>query len=576
MPRIPVYDTFQVNDGNLPQARIAAPDDKNYASDQIQNLARGMTSIGNEVGRIAESIATKANQARVDASVTDYVRVLTDLDVEASQLRGIHALQRPDEKSLQDEFMERAGKLRDEIKEKLANDLQKTEFSKHASRMEASLYSKLGSYMVSAQREYTKDQRTATVNTAIYRARALWSDPEAVAQSEQAIRSTIEMQLVDDGLHTDPVIREERMVKALSPLHAGVLTGMIDNHRIDQARQYYEKNSASMSLQDRDVAQRALEYADFEEKTQGLADRIYQSSGSIDVALAEARRTLTGKEEDAVVNRLKTLFTERESATKKDMDDAASEAWKLAFNGVRPSPSLFARMDGKDAIAVQTYLDKPKREQTDIVKWVEFADLPVTEMAKLSGNDVLRMYGEHFTDADVRNAQNMVNAAKGIVSKDEEDAANQEGLDLLTKNELITTSARMFGILPRSGKSPTVAQETSFFEYTNKIQQRIQEFESTGKKATVSDLRNIITTASIDKAMVDEWGRDPEKYVISMSAKDVKKSYVIVNDSSGKAIRVRRTDIPVDKRIEIIDALRRNGSLVTEKTIADFWINWVK
>lgn len=576
MARIPVYDTFQFNDGNLPQARIAAPDDKNYASDQIQNLARGMTSIGNEVGRIAESRATKANQARVDANVTDYVRVLTDLDVEASQLRGIHALQRPDEKSLQDEFMERAGKLRDEIKGKLANDLQKTEFSKQASRMEASLYSKLGSYMVSAQREYTKDQRTATVNTAIYRARALWSDPEAVAQSEQAIRSTIEMQLVDDGLHTDPVIREERMVIALSPLHAGVLTGMIDNHRIDQARQYYETNSASMTLQDRDVAHRALEYADFEEKTQGLTDRIYQSSGSIDVALAEARRTLTGKEEDAVVNRLKILFTERESASKKDMDDAASEGWKLVSNGVRPSPSLFARMDGKDAIAVQTYLDKPKREQTDIVKWVEFADLPVTEMAKLSGNDVLRMYGEHFTDADVRNAQNMVNAAKGIVSKDEEDAANQEGLDLLTKNELINTSARMFGILPKSGKSPTVAQETSFFEYTNNIQQRIQEFESTGKKATVSDLRNIITTASIDKAMVDEWGRDPEKYVISMGAKDVKNSYVIVNDASGKDIRVRRTDIPVDKRIEIIDALRRNGSLVTEKTIADFWVNWVK
>ena len=89
-------------------------------------------------------------------------------------------------------------------------------------------------------------------------------------------------------------------------------------------------------------------------------------------------------------------------------------------------------------------------------------------------------------------------------------------------------------------------------------------------------MRNIITTASIDKAMVDEWGRDPEKYVISMSAKDVKNSYVIVNDSSGKDIRVRRTDIPVDKRIEIIDALRRNGSLVTEKTIADFWVNWVK
>ena len=577
MPRIPVYDTFQVNEGQLPQARIAAPDIRNFATDQMQGLAKGLLSVGNEAGKVAESMAAKINQTRIDEGVTEYVRAITDLDLEAGQLRGITALQRPDNKSLPDEFMERASKIREGISGKLATELQKGEFAKQAARIESSLYSKLSGYMVAAQKEYTNDQRQATVNTATYRASALWSDPEAVTQSEQAIRATVEMQLLDDGLHTDPVIKEERMIKALSPLHAGVLNGMIDGKKIDQARAYYDKNSASMTLQARDAVQRALEYADFDEKAQTVTEQIFNGSDSLQSALAEARKTLSGKQEDAVVNRLKTLYAEQEGADRQAKEDAASEAWKLASNGIRPSPSLIAKMDGRDVIAVQNYIDKPTREKTDITKWVQFADLPVTEMAKMTGNDVLRMYGEHFTDSDIRNAQNMVNAAKGIVAGEAKKAADQEGLDLLTKNELIKTSARMIGILPAAGRNPSRTQEESFFEYTSKIQQKISQIEAGGKKATIADLRDIVTTVSIDKAMVDRrlW-RDSEKYVITMDANEASKSYVNVTDSNGKDVRVRRTDIPVGTRTEIISLLRRNGSLVTEKNIAEYWIRWMK
>lgn len=564
MPTVPTYDSFQVAPGALPQTRLSSPEMPDVAGQQAQQMGQAMQRAGGEIGRIAMEEAQKANQVRIDDGLTQYVKAATDLEVEALQLQGRNALERPDGKALPDEYGEKAKKAADAIEASLGNQMQREAFRQRVAQLQGQFHKKLTLHMVAAQKDYAREQRQATLDTAIYRGGVLWGDADAVQQSADTIRLTVEQQLKDDGLHGDEKIREARMIAALTPLHAAVLNGMVDGNRIDLARDYYKNNSASMSLQARDNAMKVIEAGDFEARTQDQADSLFaRHKGNISAALAEARTKLSGKEEDAVVSRLKTYDAERVALRERGQRDAADQAWQLVSQGKRVPPSILAAMDGRDAIAVRKVLSEGTPVKTDVGKWLEFTNLPPATLATLTPQQLMRDYRPYFSDSDLRNADQMIQAAKGLRGG----KANQDGLQLMTTADLLKRTATELKILPASGK-PDENEQTRYLAFTDRMQVRVNQWEATnGKKASPEVLRTLLDEEKLNVVRYDEWGTDKDRPYVSLTPDQQAKAYVTVGDEE-----IKLSAIPMRRRAQIVEALQAKGQPVTEAEIARLWV----
>jgi hypothetical protein len=534
------------------------------AGQQAQQMGHAMQRAGGEIGRIAMEEAQKANQVRIDDGLTQYVKAATDLEVEALQLQGRNALERPDGKALPDEYGEKANKAADAIEASLGNQMQREAFRQRVAQLQGQFHKKLTLHMVAAQKDYAREQRKATLDTAIYRGGVLWGDAEAVQQSADTIRVTVEQQLKDDGLAGDEKIREARMVEALTPLHSAVLNGMVDGNRLDMARDYYKQNSATMSLQARDNAMKVIEAGDFEARTQDQADSLFaRHKGNISAALAEARANLSGKEEDAVVTRLKTYDAERVALRERGQRDAADQAWQLVSQGKRVPPSLLASMDGRDAIAVRKVLTEGTPVKTDVGKWLEFTNLPPATLATLTPQQLMRDYRPYFSDADLRNADQMIQAAKGLRGG----KPNQEGLQLMTTADLLKRTATELKILPASGK-PDENEQTRYLAFTDRMQVKVNQWEAAnGKKASPEVLRTLLDEEKLNTVRYDEWGTDKDRPYVSLTPEQQAKAYVTVGDEE-----IRLSAIPMRRRAQIVEALQAKGQPVTEAEIARLWV----
>lgn len=564
MPTVPTYDSFQVAPGALPQARMTMPEMPDVAGQQAQQMGHAMQRAGGEIGRIAMEAAQKANQVRIDDGLTQYVKAVTDLEVEALQLQGRNALERPDGKALPDEYGEKANKAADAIEASLGNQMQREAFRQRVAQLQGQFHKKLTLHMVAAQKDYAREQRQATLDTAIYRGGVLWGDGDAVQQSADTIRLTVEQQLKDDGLHGDEKIREARMIAALTPLHAAVLNGMVDGNRLDLARDYYKNNSATMSLQARDNAMKVIEAGDFEARTQDQADSLFaRHKGNISAALAEARANLSGKEEDAVVTRLKTYDAERVALRERGQRDAADQAWQLVSQGKRVPPSLLASMDGRDAIAVRKVLTEGTPVKTDVGKWLEFTNLPPATLATLTPQQLMRDYRPYFSDADLRNADQMIQAAKGLRGG----KPNQDGLQLMTTADLLKRTATELKILPASGK-PDENEQTRYLAFTDRMQIRVNQWEAAnGKKASPEILRTLLDEEKLNTVRYDEWGTDKDRPYVSLTPEQQAKAYVTVGDEE-----IKLSAVPMRRRAQIVEALQAKGQPVTEAEIARLWV----
>jgi hypothetical protein len=564
VPTVPTYDSFQVAPGALPQTRMTMPEMPDVAGQQAQQMGQAMQRAGGEIGRIAMEEAQKANQVRIDDGLTQYVKAVTDLEVEALQLRGRNALERPDGKALPDEYGEKANKVADAIEASLGNQMQREAFRQRVAQLQGQFHKKLTLHMVAAQKDYVREQRQATLDTAVYRGGVLWGDGDAVQQSADTIRLTVEQQLKDDGLHGDEKIRQSRMIAALTPLHTAVLNGMVDNNRVDLARDYYKNNSATMSLQARDNAMKVIEAGDFEARTQDQADSLFaRHKGNISAALAEARANLSGKEGDAVVGRLKTYDAERVALRERGQRDAADQAWQLVSQGKRVPPSLLASMDGRDAIAVRKVLTEGTPVKTDVGKWLEFTNLPPATLATLTPQQLMRDYRPYFSDADLRNADQMIQAAKGLRGG----KPNQDGLQLMTTADLLKRTAIELKILPASGK-PDESEQNRYLAFTDRMQIRVNQWEAAnGKKASPEILRTLLDEEKLNTVRYDEWGTDKDRPYISLTPEQQAKAYVKVGDEE-----IKLSAVPMRRRAQIIEALQAKGQPVTETEIARLWV----
>lgn len=366
MPRVPTYDNFTVAPNTTPQVQIRAPDMPDVAGQQSQQLGQSLNRAGNQLSRIQLDAANQANQVRVNDAMNKAMQAKLRLTYDPNEgfvhLKGDAALTRPDGKPLDSEYSEKLQKQLEGIAAGLGNDAQRQVFMQQAGQLSTQFQGSLSSHVAREYGEYQVSVQEGTIATARDQMGLAWGDAEAVTQSTNAIKAAVAEQGRLRGLSAQQIVANT--VAALSPGHSAVIASAVDAGKLDYAREYMEQIKTELTPQARLQITKVLDEGDFETRTQNKADEIAAKFGGDTAgALAEVRATLSGKEEDAVVQRIKAIDAERVALRERAQKDAADQAWKYAASGRTPPPSLLAAMDGRDVAAIRkTLADGPARK----------------------------------------------------------------------------------------------------------------------------------------------------------------------------------------------------------------------
>lgn len=357
MPRVPTYDNFQTRPGLQPQVEARVPNAPDVAGRQMAQMGQAVQGLGGEVGRIALDMQQQANQVKLNDAMNKAMQAQLRLTFDPAEgythLRGDAALTRPDGKPLSNEFDERLGKSLDEIEGTLGNEAQKTAFRQQAGQLRAQFQGKVTAHMAKEFGDYQISVQDGTIATARDQMALAWGDAGAVQQGVDAIKAAVAEKGRLQGWSAQQV--EAGMREVLSPGHASVVASAVDAGKLDYAREYFKQVGAELTPQARLQLTKVLDAGDFEARTQDAADRLLaKHEGDAAAALAEVRATMSGKDEDATVQRIKAIDGERVQMRERVQKDASDQGWSFyARTGRLPAPSIVAAMDGKDAVALR-------------------------------------------------------------------------------------------------------------------------------------------------------------------------------------------------------------------------------
>lgn len=277
MPSIPQYGGPQVQQRAAGGEQFSMPRAPDVGGAQAQRIGQGIEKVGDAVSAIMGDMQARANATRHDDATNQLVDAATSYRIEALQLKGKNALERPDGKSLPDEYGEKFDQERDRIAETLGNDAQRAAFKSTAAKLSTQFRAALASHMVQQQEAYTDDTYKGTLDTAANQGALLYGDAETRQQSRDVIRRAVENQAQVKGW--DDKTREDEFQRAISPMHAGIIQSLVKGGRAADAQSYYDANSAEMSIQSRAALQGVLHEAVAAQKSDAAVEDVWNQVG---------------------------------------------------------------------------------------------------------------------------------------------------------------------------------------------------------------------------------------------------------------------------------------------------------
>jgi len=280
MPRVPTYDSFQVMPDGASSAMATAPSGPNaamIAGDQLQRAGQAAESAAGTANRILLAMQEDANKTRVNDAMNQYVQAQTGARLEAMQLKGRNALERPQNQSLVDEYGDRLSEAAKSLATGLGNNAQRQAFTQGVGQLDTRFRAALGEHVVQQQSVFRKETQRSTMETAANQGALLWADPVALAQSGATIARVVDDIAKDNGM--DATTKALALTEAMTPMHMGVMKGMISAGHANDAKGYYEANSAGMTMQARAQMQGVIKQASDSQTGESAADAVWAMLG---------------------------------------------------------------------------------------------------------------------------------------------------------------------------------------------------------------------------------------------------------------------------------------------------------
>lgn len=324
-----------------------------FGIDQQNKLGQNLMGLSNELMRQQVDAQQQANQVRVNDAVNKAMQSKLNLTYDKNNgyinLQGDAALTRPDGQSLSEEYGARFQQSISDIATGLGNDAQRREFMNTANQMSSQFQGDLQKHVAREYGQYQLSVQDGTVKTAQQQMGLAWGDPNALDQSKSAIQAAVYETGKLKGWSAEQT--QAAMVEQLSLGHSSVLASAIDAGNLDYAKEYLKQNNDQLTPDARLQVTKVLNTGMFESKTQNASQKLWaDSNGDAGAALAAARSQYTGKEQDAIVTRIKGFDAERVTLKDRAASDASDSAWKTytstnSLSGI--APTTWAAMDGK-------------------------------------------------------------------------------------------------------------------------------------------------------------------------------------------------------------------------------------
>lgn len=358
MATVPVYDlpTQEAGVGNMPtfQAPTVEPM-RDFTGEQIQKTGQAMQGFGTTVMKIADRLQGELDDAKSKELYNIFAGQADTIETQYLTLKGKDAVgaamkTRTDLDAALTDVMGKA-----------ENDVQKILLRNAANVRLRSANSSIIKHSLVEQREYDIKETGAKVDTFVNDA-VRYSAGFRNPQGDFAIyynAAKKEAGLLADklGYEADSAQRQQLILKATNAIHGQAIQAAIDGQNYDNARDYLQRYGNEMTPETFRTATKALEIGSSDAKEQTIADKIWaESGGNIAAALQKARTTLSGKEEDQVVARLKVFDSEKTTIVARAQAEAKDKAWRVytETGDVKKVPaSILAGMDGADLASLQ-------------------------------------------------------------------------------------------------------------------------------------------------------------------------------------------------------------------------------
>ena len=242
--KVPISNEFSVGVSNAPAAHFSAaqlPDaGAPLAHAANQAFTKGQEMVNAQAKMLAEmnDLAADNALAQVKAFEQD-LRVNPDMGYES--LRGENALNRPDGKSLVDEYDGYLMKRANEIKDTLKNDVQKSLFSQRLESIRQTLRNKTGEHLLSEGQKWKETSLNSQIDLAANSFTLSTSDEERDAAIKRAISAAKGLQNLNGW---DSETMQKKVMDASDKAIRQVIDDQIDKGNYAEARRLAIKYGA--------------------------------------------------------------------------------------------------------------------------------------------------------------------------------------------------------------------------------------------------------------------------------------------------------------------------------------------
>ncbi len=235
---------FRVNPTLRETPQVEAPTAKSAAPQQLMQVGQAVERLGGAAGQIFEDQLREANKVKVDEALiraSDLQMEQTFGDEGYAKLKGNDALERPDGKSLVDEYGERYNADLQNIGAKLGNDAQRRAFAQASSRMAAEFRGKLGQHTAREFETHKETVYKAGVANAQQTLMLFARDPEKFQQGRDRISALAREYADRNGMESPEEVEAIRRELG-TPGVLGAITALAEDEDFEAADKLFEAN----------------------------------------------------------------------------------------------------------------------------------------------------------------------------------------------------------------------------------------------------------------------------------------------------------------------------------------------
>lgn len=377
MATVPMDPSVDLNAN--PMGRFAAPEvaapavqqGPDYTGKQTEALGAAMISSGSAVIKIAERIQDEkddANTKKFDNLTAEFFRKKqTDYLMTQGQnaINGYAAVDEELSRYVKDQM----DSLDNDMQRKMYGQVAEKRLLAARSNMNAHQLKELQQWNLTESKDRVKNlMMDAIDNAPSYKVRGSIYEERKLAM-EVEVGNIAKLQGIVDregNVDTNSQQYKSLMREANTALHTKVLNSAIDNDQLDFARDYLKKFRPEISPDALNQIDKSLNVGTFEAKTQGFAEKFWkESNGNLEGALTMARQTLSGKEEDAAVQRIKMFAQEQEAIKNLQKAKIGNEAWGFVLKGQRIPTTLQTQLletNPEELRQINDWIDTKRRQ----------------------------------------------------------------------------------------------------------------------------------------------------------------------------------------------------------------------